>query len=153
MRHALGSYDICFKNPATSWFFARGQVIPTYRLLHGDPGGLFQPTVSHAIQLLSETAPNNEQLGEGGKWMHIHPEGRTFQSSSNIVRYFKWGIARMLLETQPEPPRLVPMFIQGFDHVMPEDRTWPRFLPRVGTKKSKLCAANSDMSRKMPEMR
>jgi monolysocardiolipin acyltransferase len=28
-------------------------------------------------------------------------------------------------------PDVVPVFIDGFQHVMPEDRTFPRFLPRV----------------------
>lgn len=51
------------------------------------------------------------------------------------MRYFKWGIARIILETSTlagHQPIIVPMFIQGFDQVMHESRTFPRFLPRLG---------------------
>jgi monolysocardiolipin acyltransferase len=50
------------------------------------------------------------------------------------VRYFKWGISRIVLETSMlgPLPHIVPFFIEGFDQVMHETREWPRFLPRVG---------------------
>lgn len=51
------------------------------------------------------------------------------------MRYFKWGIARIILETSAltgELPVVVPMFIEGLDQVMHESRSFPRFLPRLG---------------------
>lgn len=47
------------------------------------------------------------------------------------MRYFKWGVARLVLESEPCPD-VVPMWIEGCEQVMPEDRTFPRFVPRVG---------------------
>lgn len=47
------------------------------------------------------------------------------------MRYFKWGVSRLILEPQ-DCPDVVPMFIEGTDQVMHESRTFPRFLPRMG---------------------
>ncbi|PKS12914.1 hypothetical protein jhhlp_000255 [Lomentospora prolificans] len=55
--------------------------------------------------------------------VHQHP--------TSSLRYFKWGIARLILESDPTPD-FVPMFIDGLQRVMPENRSFPRFLPRVG---------------------
>ena len=55
--------------------------------------------------------------------MHQHP--------STDLRYFKWGLARLVLECEPAPD-ILPMFIDGTQRVMPEERGFPRFLPRVG---------------------
>lgn len=73
-------------------------------------------------------------------WIHIFPEGMIHQSpptpsnnnkSEYTMRYFKWGVARLILEPT-ECPDVVPMFIEGSDQVMHESRTFPRFLPRFG---------------------
>lgn len=51
------------------------------------------------------------------------------------VRYFKWGVSRIVLETaviNGEQPIVVPFYIDGFENIMHESRTFPRFLPRVG---------------------
>jgi monolysocardiolipin acyltransferase len=45
------------------------------------------------------------------------------------MRYFKWGIARMILEAS-ECPDVVPIWLEGTDEVMHENRQWPRFIPR-----------------------
>jgi monolysocardiolipin acyltransferase len=45
------------------------------------------------------------------------------------MRYFKWGVARLILESDP-CPAVVPIWIEGFDKVMPEDRGFPRWWPR-----------------------
>lgn len=61
--------------------------------------------------------------------------GHILTQANSSVRYFKWGIARIVLETTSisgEQPIIVPMFIEGLDQVMHESRTFPRFLPRVG---------------------
>jgi monolysocardiolipin acyltransferase len=47
------------------------------------------------------------------------------------MRYFKWGVARLILEPQ-ECPDVVPMFIEGTDEIMHEGRWFPRFIPRIG---------------------
>lgn len=49
------------------------------------------------------------------------------------MRYFKWGVGRLILET-PVCPDVVPMFIEGTDKIMHESREFPRFLPRIGKK-------------------
>jgi hypothetical protein len=47
------------------------------------------------------------------------------------MRYFKWGVARLILEAS-ECPDIVPIWLEGFDQVMHESREFPRFLPRPG---------------------
>lgn len=49
------------------------------------------------------------------------------------MRYFKWGIARLILEPDACPD-IVPMWIEGHDHIMHESRSWPRFIPRAGNR-------------------
>lgn len=55
--------------------------------------------------------------------MHQHPQ--------KAMRYFKWGVARLILEPDTCPD-VVPLWIEGNDEIMPEDRAAPRWLPRVG---------------------
>ncbi|KAF3036819.1 hypothetical protein E8E12_006346 [Didymella heteroderae] len=62
-------------------------------------------------------------------WIHIFPEGMIHQSEQRIMRYFKWGVSRLVLESDPMPD-VVPIFIEGFDNIMNEERTFPRFIPR-----------------------
>ncbi|KAL4933291.1 uncharacterized protein BDV17DRAFT_279071 [Aspergillus undulatus] len=64
-------------------------------------------------------------------WVHIFPEGKIHQAPNKIMRYFKWGVARLILETS-ECPDIVPIWLEGFDQVMHESREFPRFLPRPG---------------------
>ncbi|KAL1903289.1 Lyso-phosphatidylcholine acyltransferase [Sporothrix stenoceras] len=66
-------------------------------------------------------------------WVHIFPEGLVHQQRDRGLRYFKWGVARLILESEPTPD-IVPMFIDGLDRVMHEERKFPRFLPRIGQK-------------------
>jgi len=47
------------------------------------------------------------------------------------MRYFRWGVSRLILESEPCPD-LVPMWIEGMDQVMHESRTFPRPVPRIG---------------------
>lgn len=159
-----------------SAFFTFGQLLPTHRIHHSAFGGLFQPTMSEAIRLLSAgpfRQPHNYNLTEEspwprhgmGKpdladpfssgnltyttdgrdafpapsaylnrrhaWVHIFPEGKVHQMEDLNMRYFKWGIARLVLESEPCPD-VVPMWIEGLEQVMPETRTFPRFVPAIG---------------------
>ncbi|KAF4493106.1 Lysophosphatidylcholine acyltransferase [Colletotrichum fructicola Nara gc5] len=150
-RWSLGAHDICFKNSFFTTFFTLGQVLPTYRMLHSPHGGLFQPTMTQAIRILSEPgsvytrgatfkAGANENFKSPAyygvnhnAWIHVFPEGCVHQHPQNALRYFKWGVSRLILESDPAP-QLVPIFIDGFKNIMPEDREWPRFLPRIGAK-------------------
>jgi monolysocardiolipin acyltransferase len=185
LRWGLGSYDLCFTNKyawpvdgamrtltlhrGVSTFFTLGQVLPTHRSAHSQFGGLFQPTVTQAIRLLScgpflyaNDAPQKPTTSlrspdlidpfSGGhltystngqdtfpapsayrsrrhSWVHIFPEGMIHQTEDRIMRYFKWGVSRLILESEPMPD-IVPIFIEGFDNIMHETRTFPRFIPR-----------------------
>ncbi|KAF7561883.1 hypothetical protein G7046_g2266 [Stylonectria norvegica] len=151
LRWGLGAHDICFKNKALSTFFSLGQVLPTHRLWHSQHGGLFQPTMTQAIKLLSGPASSLEPVqpsfstdgvdtftapsaftSNRNAWVHVFPEACCHQNPESTLRYFKWGISRLILESDPAP-EFIPMFINGTQHIMPEDRTWPRWAPRVGT--------------------
>jgi len=70
-------------------------------------------------------------LSRRHSWVHVFPEGKTHQKQDYTMRYFKWGVARLILESEPCPD-LVPIWIEGLDRVMHESRKWPRFIPRVG---------------------
>lgn len=64
-------------------------------------------------------------------WLHVFPEGKIHQKADRTMRYFKWGISRLILESEPCPD-LVAVWIEGFDQVMHESRQFPRFIPRIG---------------------
>ncbi|KAI8715609.1 Tafazzin family protein [Fusarium sp. LHS14.1] len=171
MRWGLGAHDICFKNKATSTFFTLGQVLPTHRLWHSPYGGLYQPTMTQAIKLLSGPSPSSWSTASDSAmatvppspappvpeplffstngvdnftapaafsvnrnaWLHVFPEACCHQSPDSGLRYFKWGVSRLILESDPAP-EFIPMFVHGTQHIMAEDRGFPRFLPRIGNK-------------------
>jgi monolysocardiolipin acyltransferase len=64
-------------------------------------------------------------------WVHIFPEGRVHQHPTKSLRYFKWGVSRLILESEPLPD-IIPIFIDGNQLIMHEAREWPRFIPRAG---------------------
>lgn len=170
-RWSLASHDLAFPNRALTTFFSLGNTLPAHRLMHSPYGGLFQPTMTQAIRLLSsgpfpptrshpfptgstETNPSLPDPFSDGTlqyttngtdaipapsayasrrhaWVHIFPEGKIHQHPDMTMRYFKWGVARLILEAEPCPD-VVPMWIQGFDQIMHESRGFPRFLPRIG---------------------
>ncbi|KAK0732845.1 hypothetical protein B0T21DRAFT_444337 [Apiosordaria backusii] len=149
LRWTLGAHDICFKNRIFASFFTHGQVLPCHRSKHSPHGGLFQPCMTQAIRLLSQPspAPSVSHYTTTGtdsilsplthphyrrySWVHVFPEGLVHQHPDVDLRYFKWGIARLILESEPKPD-IVPMFIDGTQKCMAEDRGFPKFLPRVG---------------------
>jgi monolysocardiolipin acyltransferase len=156
-----------------SAFFSVGQVLPTHRSAYSPHGGLFQPTITQAIRLLSSQpfsrtphpAPTphlsmspkspdiidpfssnaltytttgtdvfpapSAYLSRKHSWVHIFPEGRVHQHPKKTLRYFKWGVSRLILESEPLPD-IIPIFIDGNQEVMHESRSWPRFIPRAG---------------------
>ena len=54
-------------------------------------------------------------------WIHIFPEGMIHQHPQKAMRYFKWGLARMILEAEPCPD-VLPMWHEGAEEVMNEKR-------------------------------
>lgn len=57
-------------------------------------------------------------------WVHIFPEAfvhQVYPPHRYTLRYFKWGIGRMILEST-RPPIIVPIYAYGFDDVIPEDK-------------------------------
>lgn len=55
-------------------------------------------------------------------WIHVFPEAFVLQLQppfNNSMRYFKWGITRIILESTRQPI-IVPMFGHGFEKIMPE---------------------------------
>ncbi|KAL4803426.1 hypothetical protein BDV18DRAFT_153720 [Aspergillus unguis] len=85
-------------------------------------------------------------------WVHIFPEGKIHQAPSKTMRYFKWGVARLILETS-ECPDIVPIWLEGFDQVMHESREFPRFLPRPGKEVSVTFGQKVDTEAVFGEMR
>ncbi|KAG6866492.1 hypothetical protein C0991_003036 [Blastosporella zonata] len=127
-RWALGASDVMFTNPIFSAFFRHGQTLETFR-----GKGVHQPAVDAAIHKLDQ-----------GEWVHLYGEGKinqpeTYQTdASGIARLprFKWGVGRILMETL-NPPVIVPMWLTGFDKLMPEGRSFPyKYLPRYGAQLS-----------------
>jgi len=57
------------------------------------------------------------------------------QADAYGVRYFRWGVARLILEAEPCPD-VVPIWIEGPEDVMPEARPPPRWVPRFGARLS-----------------
>ncbi|KAG8990034.1 hypothetical protein FRB90_001962 [Tulasnella sp. 427] len=119
-RWTLGASDIMFTNPVFSQFFRDGQVIETFR-----GQGIHQEALNVAIDKLDR-----------GDWIHIFPEGKVNQVKRHPGRgllRFKWGVAHMMLRAKV-PPKVIPVYLEGFDDVMPENRGFPKFLPRLGSK-------------------
>lgn len=67
-------------------------------------------------------------------WVHVFPEAFVLQlypPHSNSMRYFKWGITRLVLESTRQPI-IVPIFSTGFEKIAPESAAGTlveRFLP------------------------
>ncbi|KAE8222219.1 hypothetical protein CF319_g4546 [Tilletia indica] len=114
-RWTLAASDIVYINAALRSFFNTGQVLETFR-----GGSPFQPALDSAIDQLDRS-----------RWVHIFPEGYVNLSRTTDLRRFKWGISRIAMETE-RAPVCVPIWISGFDQVMPEPRSRPRWLPRPG---------------------
>lgn len=52
-RWSFASHDLTFQNTPLSHFFTLGQCFPTHRIKHSKHGGLFQPTFTEAVRILS----------------------------------------------------------------------------------------------------
>ena len=76
-------------------------------------------------------APSTYPRRNRHAWLHVFPEGRVHQHPRRGMRYFRWGVARLILEAD-RCPDVVPMWIEGTDQILPEERGPPRWLPRAG---------------------
>ncbi|AEY99075.1 FAGR254Cp [Eremothecium gossypii FDAG1] len=158
MRWCLGAQNVCFQNRGLAAFFSLGRVLSTERF----GAGPFQGSIEASIRLLSpddtldlEWTPHCEKPLESPQllepmrkveyippvrrvrpsWVHVFPEGFVLQLEhphANSMRYFKWGITRMVLEST-KPPIIVPIFATGFEKIAPESAAGTvveRYLPR-----------------------
>ncbi|XP_050363571.1 N-acylphosphatidylethanolamine synthase [Argentina anserina] len=101
-RWVLAAEDICFKNPALSYFFRLGKCVPITR-----GAGIYQEHMNEALERLSE-----------GAWLHTFPEGKVYQEDAPIRR-LKWGTASLIARA-PVTPIVLPIVHSGFDQVMPD---------------------------------
>lgn len=89
-------------------------------------GGIYQRGMDLAVEKLDDA-----------RLVHIFPEGAVNVTRTTAMRRFKWGIARLVLEPVVRPV-VVPIWLSGFDQIMPEPRAKPTWLPRTG---AELCVA------------
>lgn len=148
LRWTLGADNICFKNKALGMFFSLGQVLSTQRFGAGPFQGsvdaavrLLSPTDNYeagyntaASQLAHNSRDTSIDDGSGrsvasneynrAQWVHVFPEGFVHQPLKDehrySMRYFRWGVSRMILEATAEPV-VLPIWTTGLDGLMPED--------------------------------
>ncbi|KAI5952398.1 TAZ1 [Candida jiufengensis] len=78
-----------------------------------------KPTPESTNVLMSK----NPFIRSKTSWFHVFPEGFVLQLQEphqNSMRYFKWGVSRLILEST-RAPVVVPIFSYGFEKVAPED--------------------------------
>ncbi|KAK9478612.1 hypothetical protein V1514DRAFT_330569 [Lipomyces japonicus] len=141
LRWSLGAANVCFTNKITSSFFSKGQVLCTHRF----GAGPFQESLDAAVQLAyprkditdtDKSLPDN-RFGAFGtippQWIHIFPEAlvhQVYPPHDSSMKYFHWGISRIVLEAE-KVPVIVPIFHQGLEQVLPEDRKDLKYVPRT----------------------
>ncbi|KAL7046984.1 hypothetical protein ACKWTF_002760 [Chironomus riparius] len=113
IRWSMAAHDICFTNVWHSSFFMFGKCIPVIR-----GGGVYQPAVDLCIQKL--------KLGE---WVHIFPEGKVNMEKEYLR--LKWGVGRVLFETYPIIPTIIPIWHEGMDKLLPN---YPPYYFRLNNK-------------------
>lgn len=126
IRWCLGAHNLCFDTKFHSIFFSLGQVLSTQRF----GAGPFQGAIDASVRLLSPDSTVKYPEGvlppirrSHPSWVHVFPEGFILQMQppyANSMRYFKWGITRMILEST-RAPIVVPMFATGFEKIATAD--------------------------------
>ena len=102
-------------------------------LLSGPKSFTATPSLRYSTDSQNSFHAPAAYLSNRSSWVHVFPEACCHQGPQSGLRYFKWGISRLILETEPAP-EFVPMFVHGTQHIMPENRRWPRWAPRVGNR-------------------
>lgn len=149
IRWCLGANNVCFQNKFLATFFSLGQVLSTERFGVGPFQGSIDAAIRllspddtldlewtpHSVEpetVLSKVPPMIKTIREEyippvrrykPSWIHVYPEGFVLQLHppfSNSMRYFKWGVSRMVLEATV-PPIIVPIFSTGFEKVASEE--------------------------------
>lgn len=147
MRWSLGSFDICFKNKCVAQpsqphvqsltlkgrlsetFFSYGNTLPTHRIAHSKYGGLFQPTMTQVIRLLSDPHANPSPSGQTSTYSS--PDSPTLPTSlppsdpfsSSQLTYTTTG-----LDTFPAPSAY-PSRRFSWVHIFPEGTSTCRPTP------------------------
>ncbi|PPR02492.1 hypothetical protein CVT24_002041 [Panaeolus cyanescens] len=121
-RWGLGASEVMFTNPVFSAFFRLGQILETFR-----GQGIYQPSVDAAISKLNQ-----------GHWPTFRDSSGAckptylFSVSFRLDNQFKIRSGRILMSTT-QMPVVIPMWISGFDRLMPEGRPFPyKYLPHMG---------------------
>lgn len=106
-RYALAAHNICFTKFWHTVFFSLGRCVPIVR---GE--GVYQRGMDFCVEKLAQN-----------EWVHIFPEGKVTPHPIRI----KWGVARLIMDS-PNPPLVLPMWVQRMADVWPSDRPYyPRF--------------------------
>ena len=160
IRWCLGAHNVCFQSKFLATFFSLGKVLSTERFGEGPFQGSIDASIRllspddtmdlewtpHRVERYK--APASSPLAQKitkeyippvartkPSWVHVYPEGFVLQLQApyaNSMRYFKWGITRMILEST-KPPIIVPIFTTGFEKIAPESAAGTkieRYLPR-----------------------
>lgn len=162
IRWCLGAQNVCFKGELLSTFFSLGKILSTVRFGGGPFQGSIDAAIrllspddtlgllydgsedtarrwadysaaDRVRQLSSHYTPPLRRFKPS--WVHVYPEGFVLQLQppfNNSMRYFKWGVTRMILESTRQPI-IVPIFSTGFEKIAPESAAsgslLERFLP------------------------
>ncbi|CAR24379.1 Tafazzin family protein [Lachancea thermotolerans] len=160
IRWCLGAHNVCFQSKFLATFFSLGKVLSTERFGAGPFQGSIDASIrllSPDDTLDLEWTPHHVDCPEPLRspplvqkitkeyippvartkpsWVHVYPEGFVLQLHppyANSMRYFKWGITRMVLEST-KAPIVVPIFTTGFEKIAPESAAGTkieRYLPR-----------------------
>lgn len=107
-------------------------------------GGIFQPAIDEAVKKLQDgewvrhprCIQRSSIIDKDLAQIHIFPEGRVNQEDlhppGGLIR-FKWGVSRIIMDSE-RMPVIIPIWISGFDEVMPNTRKYFRGFPRPGAR-------------------
>lgn len=159
IRWGLAASNLCFANKASSYFFSLGKIFGTERLGGSPFQGCIDAAIrvmspDDTLDLIYDGSSATDKVWLNEKevfhkvkqnylspmirskpsWLHVFPEGFVLQLQApfaNSMRYFHWGITRIILESTRQPV-IVPMFAHGFEKIAPEAEdggVMNRFLP------------------------
>ncbi|KAF2312541.1 hypothetical protein GH714_035010 [Hevea brasiliensis] len=116
-------------------FDALGKCIPIIR-----GAGIYQEHMNEALEHLSN-----------GAWLHAFPQGKVLQEDAPIRR-LKWGTVSLIVRS-PITPIVLPIVLQGFEVVMPENYWFGRRPPFPLCNKIINIVVGEPMEFDLPKMR
>ena len=132
MREAIHLVSNPFSNQTVESLGYRGEGEPDPSLASPHLADPFSsPHLTYSTNGIDTFPSPSAYAGRKYAWIHVFPEGRIHQHPRQVMRYFRWGISRLILEPDACPD-IVPMWIEGYENVYPEDRGFPRPMPRTG---------------------